>query len=562
MFERRDDTAMKKLYFIIISVIILSSLILGGCGETSSTTPASTVPTTAKPAPTSSAPAASTTLTTVPSPTAPPPAPAGTQRYGGTLVIVCDESIDALGYPAEASPKAFLYYKNALPVMETLVNADNMENITPGLAKSWDISPDGKTITLHLQENVKFHDGTDFNAEAVKYNLQAWDLTNAPFLANVTAMDVINDYTLKLTLQKFDSHLLLRFASGSVGQIASPTAMKKAATPETMAKEHMVGTGPFKFVSWKRQDYVKFVKNPDYWQKGKPYLDAIEFRFVADYMTRQLSFKAGEADYTGALYPVDAHILEGEGYRIEPSELTFVWYFVPDSANPDSPFSNVKVREALEYAIDKKTIAQGIGEGYMAPAYQFAQPNAPYFTKNAIERVYDPQKAKDLLTEAGYPNGFSTTIITDIRVKMDLVTAVRTYLKAVGINCDLDVADVPRSMSVNYGGWKNAIYWQGYPSGATQLGLTMTFGSRGPLVSMLRPEGWQDQWDAMVAEPNEAKRLAMWKEMNAKTIDLDIVIPLIYDHRIYAAQKKVRDLGWAYGQNALWWDPANAWLEE
>jgi peptide/nickel transport system substrate-binding protein len=554
---------MKKCLFIIISVIILISLILAGCGKTTTTTspvssPSATAPSTAKP--TSTGPQVTTTLP--PKPTATSTPQAGEKRYGGTLVIVCDESIDALGYPAEASPKAFLYYKNALPVMETLVNADNMENIIPGLAKSWDISPDGTTITLHLQENVKFHDGTDFNAEAVKYNLDAWDRTYAPWLNNVTSMDVIDAHTLKLTLQKFDSHLLLRFASGSIGQIASPTAMKIPTTPENMAKDHMVGTGPFKFVSWKRQDYVKFVKNPDYWQPGKPYVDAIEFRFVADYMTRQMSFRAGEADYTGALYPVDANILASEGYRIEPSELTFVWYFVPDSANANSPFYDVRVRNAVEYAIDKKTIAQGIGEGYMDPAYQFAQPNAPYFTQGNVPRAYDPQKAKDLLAEAGYPGGFSTKIITDIRVKMDLVTAVRTYLKDVGIDCELDVADVPRSMSVNYGGWENAIYWQGYPSGATQLGLTMTFGSIGPLVSMLRPEGWQAEWDAMVAEPNDAKRLEMWKEKNKQTIDLNIVIPLIYDHRLYAAQPRLHDIGWAYGQNALWWDPANVWLDK
>jgi peptide/nickel transport system substrate-binding protein len=539
---------MKKLFFIIFSVIILSSVIISGCGKT--TTPAPAAPTPAAPAP------------AAPAPAKPAGPQAVTPRYGDTLVIVCDESIDALGYPAEASPKAFLYYKNALPVMETLVNADNQENIIPGLAESWYIAPDGKSITFHLRKNIKFHDGTNFNADAVIYNLKAWDVTYAPFLTNVTAMDALDDYTLRLTLKKYDAHLLLRFATGSVGQIASPTAMKKPTTPENMAKDHMVGTGPFKFVDWKRQDFVKFVKNPDYWQKGKPYVDAIEFRFVADYMTRQLSFKAGEADYTGALYPVDAHKLEAEGYRIEPSELTFVWSFVPDGANADSPFGDVRVRQAVEYAIDKKTIALGIGEGYMAPAYQFAQPNASYFAKDVIDRVYNPQKAKELLAAAGYPNGFNTKIITDVRVKMDLVTAVRTYLKDVGINCDLDVADVPRMMSIDYSGWKNAIYWMGFPGGSTQLGMTMTFGSTGPMPSMYKPKGWQDEWDAMVAEPDNAKRLELLKTKNKQEIDALMAIPLIYDHRLYAANLRVHDIGWAYGQNALWWDPANVWLDK
>jgi peptide/nickel transport system substrate-binding protein len=534
---------MKKLVLICFSIIVLSSLIISSCGEPAETTPAATTPT-------------ATTPTTTPTSTGVTP------QYGGTLIIVCDESIDALGYPAEAQPKGMLYYKSALPVMETLLNMDNKENLLPGLAESWDVSPDGKTVTLHLQKNVKFHDGTPFNAEAVKYNLEAWDVTYAPYLTNIVSIDTPDDYTVKLTLQQFDAFLLQRFATGSVGMIASPTAMKKPTTPDTMAEDHMVGTGPFKFVSWKRQDYVKYEKNPDYWQPGKPYLDAIEFRFVADYMTRLLSFQAGEAHYTGAIYPNEANNLEAEGYRIEPSELTFVWHFFPDGANENSPFHDLKVREAVEYAIDKDTIARGIGEGFMAAAYQFAQPNASYYDSGIMQRTYNPDKARELLAEAGYPSGFQSKIITDVRVKMDLVTAVQTYLKDVGIDCELEVADVPRMMSLVRGGWENAILWQGYPMGSTQMGLYTTLASKGNMVSMYQPEGWLDEWDAMAAEPDTAKRLALLTELNKKEIENLVAIPLIYDHRIYAAQITVHDIGWSYGQNALWWDPANAWLSE
>jgi peptide/nickel transport system substrate-binding protein len=550
---------MKKILLICFSIIILSSLIFGSCGEAEETTPATTTPATTTPATTT--PATTTPATTTPA-TTPAATPTGKQQYGGTLIIVCDESIDALGYPAEAQPKGMLYYKSALPVIETLLNQDNKENLLPGLAESWDISPDGKTVTLHLQKNVKFHDGTDFNAEAVKINLEAWDITYAPYLTNITSIETPDAHTVVLNLKKFDVFLLQRFASGSVGMIASPTAMKKPTTPETMAEDHMVGTGPFKFVSWKRQDYVKYVKNPDYWQPGKPYLDAIEFRFVTDYMTRLLSFEAGEADYTGALYPVEANQLQTKGYRIEPSELTFVWHFFPDGANADSPFSDLKIREAVEYAIDKKTIAQGIGEGFMTPSYQFAQPNAPYYDAGLIERVYNPDKAKQLLADAGYTSGLQTKIITDVRVKMDLVTAVQTYLKEVGIDCELEVADVPRMMSLVRGGWNNAILWQGYPMGSTQMGLYSTFASEGNMVSMYQPAGWQAEWDAMTAVTDDAKRLTLLAELNKKEVENLVAIPLIYDHRLYAAQQKVQNIGWSYGQNALWWDPANAWLSE
>jgi peptide/nickel transport system substrate-binding protein len=540
---------MKRLVFIIFSVIIVSSFLLISCGgnTTTSTTKTSTSTSTAVTTTTST----STTAT-----------PASTKQYGGTLVITCDESIDALGYPAEAQPKGMLYYKSALPVMETLVTVDNQEKILPGLADSWEIAPDGKTITLHLHKGIKFHDGTDFNATAVKYNLEAWDVKNAPYLANVTSITTPDDYTVVLNLKQYDAFLLLRFAEGAVGMIASPTAMKKPTTPDTMAQDHMVGTGPFTFVDWKRQDYAKYKKNPNYWQAGKPYLDAIEYRFVPDYMTRQLSFKAGETQYTGALYPVDANKLKAEGYRIEPSELTFVWYFVFDGANSDSPFAKPEVRQAVEYAIDKDTMAKGIGEGYMQAAYQFAQPNAAYYSADYKGRVYDKAKAKELLAAAGYPNGFKSTITTDVRVKMDLVTAVQTYLKDVGIDCQVETADVPKMMDHVMSGWKNSILWQGYPTGSTQMGIYNTIGTATQFVSMGRPDGWQTAWSTLVSTTDQNSLLAQFKKLNLDEANTVMAIPLLYDHRLYAAQNSVQDIGWSYGQNAMWWDPANAWLKK
>ena len=528
--------------FLLLVVVIVSSLLLAGCGEAKETT---TEPTTSEPA---------TSETTTPT--------GGEPQYGGTLVIVCDESIDALGYPAEAQPKGFLYYKSALPVIETLLNNDSQENLTPGLAESWDVATDGKTITLNLRKNIKFHDGTDFNAAAVKYNLEAWDVTYAPYLTNIVSIDTPDDYTVKLTLNEYDVFLLQRFATGSVGMIASPTAMAKPATPETMAEEHMVGTGPFIFDSWQRQDYVKYHKNPDYWQPGKPYVDAIEFRFVADYMTRLLSFQAGEADYTGALYPAEANQLEAEGYRIEASELTFVWHFYPDGMSENSHFKDLKVREAIEYAIDKETMALGIGEGFWDAAYQFARPGTSYYGSDLPTRTYDPDKARELLTEAGYPTGFKTTIITDVRVKMDIVTAVQTYLKEVGIDCEVDVADVPRMASLTRSGWEDTLLWQGYPMGSTKMGIYQTFASEGTMVSMYRPAGWQAEWDAMVSTTDEATFLAILTQKNAEIVEWLPAIPLIYDHRIYAANPRVHDIGWSVGQNALWWDPTNVWLSE
>jgi ABC-type transport system substrate-binding protein len=145
---------------------------------------------------------------------------------------------------------------------------------------------------------------------------------------------------------------------------------------------------------------------------------------------------------------------------------------------------------------------------------------------------------------------------------MDLVTAVQKYLKDAGIDCEVEVADVPRMADLTRSGWKSAILWEGYPIGATQGAFNSMFGTANYMVSMYRPDGWQAGWEAMIANPDEASRQGQWKQNMKSIADSAMAIPLVYDHRLYAANTKLHDIGWSAGLNALWWDPANVWLSK
>jgi peptide/nickel transport system substrate-binding protein len=294
--------------------------------------------------------------------------------------------------------------------METLVNADNKENILPGLADSWDISPDGKTITLHLHKNIKFHDGTDFNAAAVKYNLESWDVKNAPYLANVTSINAPDDYTVVLTLKNFDSFLMLRFATSAVGMIASPTAMKKTSTPETVARDHMVGTGPFKFVEWMRGDHITLAKFDGYHKKGVPYLGQVTFKFIGDPSAQIASLRAGDVDVIAYdVSPENAALLEKDPKFVVLNGYTTT-EVVLSTNNSRKPFDDVRVRRAMAYAIDRSALIKGAMSGYGVPIGSHMDPGNPYYIDLTSVYPYNPQKAKELLAEAGYPNGFEAVI--------------------------------------------------------------------------------------------------------------------------------------------------------
>jgi ABC-type transport system substrate-binding protein len=212
---------------------------------------------------------------------------------------------------------------------------------------------------------------------------------------------------------------------------------------------------------------LKYVKNPDYWVKGKPYMDGIESIYVADPTTQRLFAESGQGDILDILnLGKEAADFAKMGFTVK-TDMNANGVLVPDSAHADSIWSNKQVREAVEYAIDREAIAKGLGYGYLqAPNQIPPRDSLAYDPDFPLARSYNPEKAKQLLAEAGYPNGFKTTIIAAPMFSRDLAVAVQADLAKVGIQVELDFPDIGKYMT--YVGpaayWHNAMIFMPLPS--------------------------------------------------------------------------------------------------
>ena len=373
--------------------------------------------------------------------------------YGGKFILVRNTGITKVGAPSDTITDTQTFPLTA-PITETLFIVDAQDRIVPVLAESVDVAADGLSVTFKLRKGIKFHDGTDFNAEAVKYNLEAVKaakVSGSAALDNVKSYEIIDDYTIKVNLNKFDATFLMNLAQSGIAVMISPTALAKPTTPENAGKDHLVGTGPFMFDSWSLNQYIRMKKNPNYWQPGKPYLDEIEIRNMPDYTTSVMAFKAGEVDMVESIDPAQYNELKAQGYTVGiPEGLAFVFSFRTANKDPNSPFSKKEVREALWYAVDRGSLVSGLGKGTYNVANQLAAPQQGWYIKDYPNRQYDPVKAKELLAQAGYPNGFKTVLHGDVRGRQDDLVALQNYFGAIGIDCTLDVADVARSSTFGY----------------------------------------------------------------------------------------------------------------
>ena len=257
---------------------------------------------------------------------------------------------------------------------------------------------------------------------------------------------MVDDYTVRVNISKWDNTIPASFGDADPAlYMVSKAAYDKHG--QDWLTTNPVGTGPFTLVSYTTDASAKLVKNPNYWAtdaKGNklPYLDGLEFTFTADASTTLMMAKAGEIDMNITVSPgkpmADYRDL---GWRVNRSyESNEVW--VPDSVHEDSPWSKLEVREAAEYAVDRATIAEKFGFGYLKPPNQIPPRDTTAYDANyAIARNYDPAKAKELLAQAGYPNGFKTSIIVWPFGDRNIALAEQQYLAAVGIQADVQLPE-------------------------------------------------------------------------------------------------------------------------
>ncbi|MFC1891885.1 ABC transporter substrate-binding protein [Thermodesulfobacteriota bacterium] len=354
-------------------------------------------------------------------------------KYGGIMKYAYSKAAGVIGDPLgiRGFNHEFIDF-----VLQTLVLPSNTKlgTFEPELATSWQLTPDKSNYTFKLRKGVKFHDGTAFNAQAVKWNLDRWVKSKRPRLGSVTSIDVIDDYTLKCNLSSWKATGLFDFAKDTF--IISPTAFEKNGAE--WAKSNPVGTGAFKLVDSKRKVFMKYEKHNDYWQEGLPYLDGVYMNIIPDSMTSLASIKKGDVDAWFNVDSISAQELKASGNFVlstNPGPHSIMQF---NSKEPTSPWSNKKMREALEYALDKATMTKAVGRGFQYPVYEIIHSIPP--KAGTTPRKYNPEKARQLMKEAGFGSGLKIKLshASGAGSVRDMVVAIQANLKDIGIELELE----------------------------------------------------------------------------------------------------------------------------
>ena len=536
---------MKKWGLILLAILLISVLFVSACAQAEQTT---------KPGATTTAPAKTTT--------AAPATTASTPQYGGYVKIISTPGITSLGYPGKMTFGGEQQLER--PAIQYLLSRDpQTKQYTGELATSFAYNADYTTFTMMLRKGVKFHDGTDFNAEAVKYN---FELVKKGYrsadLQYVTSIDILDPYTLRLSFSQFDVGFMDNMCSMS-GSMVSPTYLKSLTND---ADFKPVGTGPYKFVSYQRDVSLKFERFDGYWG-GKPYLDGLEFVFVADPVTQLASFKAGEADILRQIDIVGALDLEKAGKYTLLKYPQQIWGIAGDGGHSDSIFSDIRIRRAISYAIDTEAIAKAIGKGYFETTNQWDKKNGMYYNPNVVGYPYNPQKAKDLLTEAGYPNGFQTKLSLPSAVPTpDMMQMVQNYLNSVGIKATLDTMDPSKYNQFAKDGWTNQLgfFWIASANGVVD-GFKSKMTSKATGFSpkcLLIPDDYNAKYLAAATEPDLAKRKALFQEfLKLATDQYCVATPILQNYYFKVTTPKVHDCDmFDYGMNE--WRPERMWISK
>jgi peptide/nickel transport system substrate-binding protein len=539
---------MKVLYCALAVLIVLSTMLIAGCGKTPSSTPTTTAPATSKPATTASVTTAPVTAT---------PSPAVTQnKYGGTWkMAIYAGPASPIGYPPESANDAF---SAAVPCLESMYKTQMDGTLTPKLATSWDIDPAAATIVFHLRKNVKFHDGSDFNASVVKW---CWDLEAAARRTpNIKSIEVIDDYNLRVNFLAFHNTDVTSFDGGSYG-IFSKASFDKNGLDYT--RSHPIGTGPFLFTQYLKDSKITYTRNPNYWDPVLPYVDKLEMNVVPEETVRKLLFERSDIFQFAPSSQLAPDMMQTNKYDVI-SATGGTYGLVPDSANPTSPFAKLQVRQAVSYAIDRVLLCSGVGRGILKPAFQLypgnsisALPEGSY-----LKTEYNVAKAKQLLAEAGYPDGFSTSIHTFTQaVNKDYVTAIVNMLAAVNIRVEADFPDGGKYQEYRSKGWTNSMLAHGFANLAANPNSISSWylpENKVTFPSLKRPDGFYTALNASLGTPvvDPVKVKAAYKYL----VDDFTIIPYAEDQTMTFYTKGAHDDGAKIYQAPIF-APELAWLD-
>ncbi|MFA1822253.1 glutathione ABC transporter substrate-binding protein [Virgibacillus oceani] len=472
---------------------------------------------------------------------------------GGDLIIAKGADVVSLDPNGSNDISSYDVQRN---IFETLVKQNENMELVPGLATEWEAIEDN-VWEFQLQEGVTFHDGSPFNADVVKANIERIidpdvGSSQASLYEMVNDIEVVDDYTIRLTTDYSFAPLPAHLAHPVSGIVSLEVieddyaAMEDGQEPGTIINENPIGTGYFKFEEWVSGEYIDLSKNEDYWN-GTALLDRVQFKVVNEDMTRIAELSTGDSHISSPLSPSDVGQIEGmDGVSVH--EQSIVRYSYVGFNMAKEPFDNQLVRQAISMAVDEQLIIDGIFDGYGIPANTPIPVDIEGHDENVEDYEYDVEGAKELLAEAGYENGFSTTIWTDDeREQMDTAVNIQSQLQEVGVDAEVEVLEWGAYLDQTADG-EHDMFVIGWTTGTgdPDYSVYSLFHSNSVGAPGNRTFTENDELDALLDEArqttDEEDRMALYSEIQELLVEIAPAINISYPEYLMGVNDRVKGL--------------------
>ncbi len=500
--------------------------------------------------------------------------------------INLDEGLTSLD-PAFCRNQNTIWMDNQL--YNGLVQIDDSMHVQPCIAKNWDLSPDGLEYTFHLRSDVYFHDDPLFTAGVGRRAVAAdfvysfgrlidpktassgsWIFSDK--VQGKQSFLALDDSTFRIRLRQPFPPLLTLLTS----QIASVVPHEVTEFYGRDFRNHPIGTGPFKFKYWKEGEVMVFLKNEKYWEKDKdgsrlPHLDAIHATFISDKQTAFMEFVTGKIDFLNDIdgsYRDD--ILTKSGKVTQKYKGKFILNSAPylntmylgmlvDTTLPivkNSPLKILKIRQAINYAIDKEKMVKYLRNSMAIPGNAgFIPDGMPGFDAGKVKGyTYNPEKARELLAQAGFPNGknLPDILLTTTIGYRDLIEYVQGQLDQIGITTRVEIvqsASLRELVSKNGVNFFYASWIADYPDGEGYLSLFYSKNKIpwGPNYTGFNNKEFDQLFERAYHEPDNAKRYDLYQQMDNLVMQRSPVVVLYYDKLVNLYQNSIK----GYSKNAL-----------
>jgi peptide/nickel transport system substrate-binding protein/oligopeptide transport system substrate-binding protein len=510
--------------------------------------------------------------------------PAGQPIYGGTLRVETKEIVDDVDPHTSWSHVEWCYSGRIF--FEGLMEIDRQGKLVPRLADGWpEVSDDGRTYTFKIRQGVKWHNGREVVAQDFKYGLErasnpdtaSWGQS---YLAQVVGYDefvdhatsemegvrVIDDHTLQVTLKAPQALFLTLLISTSTFPLPQEEVEKWG---DKWGHEVVVGNGPFKVEEWVPDERLVVVKNPEYWDQGRPYLDAIELQMGVEPSVSLLKLERGEIDMmTSNIGPDIQRTVLGdptwEDFVQGKPSITSLWMFMNMEIEP---LNDLKVRQAINHAVDRDAILKLMGGG--TPLYGVYPPGMPGYDPDFRMYSYDPDKARALLAEAGHPDGFKTGLMynTDSDIWPTLAPIVQQQLAQIGVEVELVpmshttfIAQVntPKTVPIGFQSWAAV-----FPDPNDMIGPQFTCDARGTTGAnnaYYCNEQLEELLDQAESMTDLEQRAELYRQMNEMIMEVAPHVPLYAPQLYMLLHPRVKNFDFHPAMYAIdayvWIDPS------